>query len=896
MGFLAPWTWLRQGRDARVCCNDEETSSLLTGRRGQLLQSPQPVLPEDDIGVPEGPVAGILQFSSPLYYCTEEEGEVLIEVVRIGERNTVASISFTTQDSSAKGGVKYEAQSGTLEFAPGDVVKTIRVPIMNDDSFDAALDFCVTLYNVRGAGLAKYLKTCRVVIIDDDTFPTNRFADLIQGKKIEKIPALALMTEYAKMNLRPAGIRWPTIKSLVLDQVKNLYFILTVYLQIYMIDVVLAPELEEELEEEDAVHDGAGPQQERRLLLWGIQAAARFLSEAGADGHEEGIEPFGGKLLVDGDRKQTGLVVGILYIVPFLFLQLIDIQKVRFGIAGRSRQNLQANLLRKFFNYSEGVRTGISSAEVTMTMIRDVAEVVNHGFMKIIEVFQILGKVAMSCVFILAENRLAAIPLVVNPIIMGLFLYMREGITVKTNEAMAQKQNSVVQSMHDAVKNFRLLADFELKPHVVDMFEETIIEYNASEVRSQIVSTNNSYLPQWLITVLIGVYMMLGTVLVNTCGGTLSLGTFLATINIFKETGRELAEVYVQMSEVVKASGPLRKVTELMNMETDLEERMRVMRLRQHVGHQRREEVSPKAGGRRPSQGSTLNVDHVPIEISDVTFAYGHSRPMLEHASGTFPQGGLYAIVGEPHQGKGTLLRLLGEVLIVEDGNGFIFVPPHLQILHVSHETCILENSSLYTNIVFNQEPKGFGGPERVKAIFRLLGFADDLIARLEDGAGEHGEDEGEEEALHNAPEGWTACLSHTDLARLNLARALVLNPEFMVLHKPILYFDENEASRIIGLLRRHVDERGLEVLHDKPSQRRPRTVIFTSSTMFGLQAVDKVYEVANRKLHVVPEETVMMHCSRHRLEPKPNRMNGHPGGRKRFDASAQSAAARHNV
>lgn len=759
------------------------------------------------------------------------------EVIRIGNKSQRCKVRYRTRDSSAKAGTKYEEQEGILEFDQGESMKTLTVPILNDDSFDATLEFAIELSEVTGARMASRLSRCRVVIIDDDCFPTNRFAEEIRGMKHEEIPALPLMMEFVRMNLASKRLLCVFLKSLLIDQVKNLYFVLTMYLQIYMIDTVLAPPAPDGMMMED---EGG----ERRLLLRFIQFAARRLGE-----EEEEIEYFDpDKLIVKGKRRETGMVVGVLYIIPFFWMQIVDILKVRYEIAGIVRIKVQTNLLRKFFNYKEEMRSSISSAEVTMAMIRDIAEAVDEGFMKTLSVIAIVGKVAMLAVFVLAENSTAAIPLVVNPLIMLVYLWIREGITVRTNEAMAEKQNDIVQSMHSSVTNFRLMADFSLRPYMVEVYEAVVERFNRGEQDAAIVSTNNSYLPGWLMTMLIGGYMTLGTYLVVTCGGTLSLGTFIATINVFKECGRELSEVYAEMSEVMKATGPLRKVVYFMNLETDNEDRMLVTRRRMKLGQAMREEKRKSLlPGKSASNQVAFAVDAVDIEVSDLTFSYGKHEPVFRNTNGKFGQGKLFAIVGPPHSGKGTMLKLLGEVLLTKQDCGQIFVPPHLQILHVSRDTVLLESASFFTNLVFQMDPTAYGGTARVRSICLSLGFSEFLVERLSDEQVQDGEG--------RRTEDWFNSLSLTELARLQLARAFIMNPEFMVYHNPTLHFNESETKKVVRLMKEHVEQRGLAVEDEHKALRRPRTVIFTSSTAHGLSEVDEIWEVSAQRIRFLAKQ-----------------------------------------
>mmetsp|Transcript_78210 Transcript_78210/g.147650 ORF Transcript_78210/g.147650 Transcript_78210/m.147650 type:complete len:142 (+) Transcript_78210:89-514(+) len=93
----------------------------------------------------------IIQFSSAEYYCTEGEGFVEVEVDRLGRGKGMATVEYSTYDGSAKAGVKYEASQGTLTFDANASEQRIRIPILEDESFDTSLDFEICLKNPKNA-------------------------------------------------------------------------------------------------------------------------------------------------------------------------------------------------------------------------------------------------------------------------------------------------------------------------------------------------------------------------------------------------------------------------------------------------------------------------------------------------------------------------------------------------------------------------------------------------------------------------------------------------------------------------------------------------------------------------------------------------------------------------
>jgi len=309
------------------------------------------------------------------------------------------------------------------------------------------------------------------------------------------------------------------------------------------------------------------------------------------------------------------------------------------------------------------------------------------------------------------------------------------------------------------------------------------------------------------------------------------LGSFLATINVFKEVGAEIQEVYREALEIQRAVGPLKKICHFLNLETDLEQHLRINRMRRKTGESKRQE-------QRLIHSSIFAADDVEIEVRNLSFQYVHDdAPVLSGVSLRFAQGRLYSFVGPPHEGKATLLRLFGHVLLPKDNCGDIFVPPHLRILHVSAGSQLLFGGSLLENIILHGDLQSLGGKERVVEICRRLGFSPYLMREL------HIEDSVMSERRHKMR--WTSHLSDSDFARLTMARTLIRNPECLVMHKPCEHFNDAESKRVASIIRAHVDERGLELSVRGRKFRRPRTVFLSSSSLRILSDADQVYRIS---------------------------------------------------
>merc|ERR1719161_1943009 len=116
------------------------------------------------------------------------------------------SVDYSTEDDSAKAGVRYSAVSGTLTFGPGEVSKAIKIPVLDGYGWNSTLEFKMRLTNPVNCELGRFLYLCRVKVIDKDTFPTNRFMKEIKEhgpRNLDEvgISGVDLFFEWCKLNL-----------------------------------------------------------------------------------------------------------------------------------------------------------------------------------------------------------------------------------------------------------------------------------------------------------------------------------------------------------------------------------------------------------------------------------------------------------------------------------------------------------------------------------------------------------------------------------------------------------------------------------------------------------------------------------------------------------------------
>ena len=125
-----------------------------------------------------------LQFSATNYTVAEGSGSATVTVTRTGNTSGMASVNYATSDTAganncnAVGSVAsarcdYETTLGTLNFAPGEVSKSITIFIVDDSYPENSEAFNVTLSNPLGSGAGLGTPASATVTITDTDSSTS---------------------------------------------------------------------------------------------------------------------------------------------------------------------------------------------------------------------------------------------------------------------------------------------------------------------------------------------------------------------------------------------------------------------------------------------------------------------------------------------------------------------------------------------------------------------------------------------------------------------------------------------------------------------------------------------------------------------------------------------------
>lgn len=109
-----------------------------------------------------------VQFSAATYEAAEASGNVPITVTLSNPTTTPVSVSYATQDGSAREGEDYTPITGTLAFAPGQTEATLLLPVIDDDTVEGNETVSLRLFAIAGNGVPGDPLTAQVILVDDD--------------------------------------------------------------------------------------------------------------------------------------------------------------------------------------------------------------------------------------------------------------------------------------------------------------------------------------------------------------------------------------------------------------------------------------------------------------------------------------------------------------------------------------------------------------------------------------------------------------------------------------------------------------------------------------------------------------------------------------------------------
>jgi hypothetical protein len=116
-----------------------------------------------------GGAVGSLQLDSAALSVSEGVGTVTLNVTRTGGSVGAVAVNYATTNGSATDGTDFTAASGTLNFANGEVSKSVTIAINDDSLVEGPETFTFSLSNPTGGATLGAITTSTVTINDNDS-------------------------------------------------------------------------------------------------------------------------------------------------------------------------------------------------------------------------------------------------------------------------------------------------------------------------------------------------------------------------------------------------------------------------------------------------------------------------------------------------------------------------------------------------------------------------------------------------------------------------------------------------------------------------------------------------------------------------------------------------------
>ena len=726
----------------------------------------------------------ILQFAAPIFVA--EEGEAFsVKLMRMGSLSGTVSCHFQTEGGSAKAGERYVHAEGEVVFGDGQFQQSIDIQILDSPSFSATLEFKVVLSNPQGCILGKYLKLCRVKVLDGDPFPNSDYAEAVNAglHAVEEINPVPLFLDFCKLMLQIPGNSWRFAVTLLLDQLKNAYVWFGLVASVYMVNVIFGGEDAED------------------------------------------------RLVIPGDAVGTAKLLGLMYIGLPLLLHFCKEAKTRMDIAGRCGFYLQTSLMRKYMNFSEDSRAAVSASEVQRIVSAKAMEL-SASLDNMSSMLETLGRLVMLNYFAVSSDPGMLWAVVAMPVVMTFWVLLRQRWLTKPEEDSPYKRR-VADLVGSISEYYPLIAAYFQRPAMNEEFAERVTKLSEVQEPLGIYAMRSEFFFAWLGPSFAGFYLCFYAQ--QVIEHQLSLGTFLATISVFKEVASNFADGYSVMKSVISKFEPLIDIAVFFNRSTDVRDLKESVNRRITETHQQRTRLLQLS---TPTPPGMVRTDMIPIHLENVSFKAGGQRELLRNVNISVEQGKLIALQGEHGSGKTKLIRLLAGGLTPTSGK--VIMPSHLRCLLVTHQVVVMNTTPLQ-NLFFG-DPLALAQDENRHRVMRILDklrmsrtreFAETEVSILQEPVSEEeavdtgccgtsGKVEPQpneqwtppqgskrDQRLQSVLRGWEDALSFQEKAKLHIARALVVNPEILVLEKPLMNFDERESQLVQSILKEHVSNRG---------------------------------------------------------------------------------------
>ncbi len=378
---------------------------------------------------------------------------------------------------------------------------------------------------------------------------------------------------------------------------------------------------------------------------------------------------------------------------------------------------------------------------------------------------------AIFVIILLIEWRIAVLFLISFVVILGLSL--RDLRQLMEQERRLDKYMENTQSRtSEIVTNIKTVKAFATEAQEMKRQRQRLDR----EFKVVIYRIHLGYikLSTWQRTIIqFCVFAMLGMVLVATVKGEISLGHFVTTLTVSSMAYAELEPINNLAEIFARRYASMLRYHEFMQQPTGVDAASLV----------------------EPELNDSPYSFTGKVELSDVSFSYDPSRPVLQNINLLIEPYQTVALVGRSGSGKSTLVKLLfryfepdtGRILIDGQDIRQLDVAGYRRRLAIVHQEVDVFNGTLLDNLTYGNPKASF---EQVQSACKIA-RVDEVIEQLPEGyytvVGERG-----------------VRLSGGQRQRLGIARALLVNPDVLIFDEATSSLDY-ESERSIQLAMRSI-------------------------------------------------------------------------------------------
>ena len=384
------------------------------------------------------------------------------------------------------------------------------------------------------------------------------------------------------------------------------------------------------------------------------------------------------------------------------------------------------------------------------------------------KLFRVLG---IFVIILLIEWRIAVLFLISFVVILGLSL--RDLRQLMEQERRLDKYMENTQSRtSEIVTNIKTVKAFATEAQEMKRQRQRLDR----EFKVVIYRIHLGYikLSTWQRTIIqFCVFAMLGMVLVATVKGEISLGHFVTTLTVSSMAYAELEPINNLAEIFARRYASMLRYHEFMQQPTGVDAASLV----------------------EPELNDSPYSFTGKVELSNLSFSYDPSRPVLQNINLLIEPYQTVALVGRSGSGKSTLVKLLfryfepdtGRILIDGQDIRQLDVAGYRRRLAIVHQEVDVFNGTLLDNLTYGNPKASF---EQVQSACKIA-RVDEVIEQLPEGyytvVGERG-----------------VRLSGGQRQRLGIARALLVNPDVLIFDEATSSLDY-ESERSIQLAMRSI-------------------------------------------------------------------------------------------